>query len=1361
MATQTAGPSKPGLSEAKRALLARRLKGIASAEQSAEVIRPRASGAKTPISVDQYRIWLHHFMQPELPTYNEPFSIFYDGPLDAAILKKSLEFYAGRHEAWRTSFQVEDGEVLQRMQASLDMPVPFVDLSKLPEGEREVEDLRLATAQAKKPFDLTKAPLFRVLHTRMSATQDRVHFVVHHIVFDGTAVRDSLVPELAAIYAALAEGKEPGLPQRELQYGDYSVWREQQLGTESMKRAAEFWQEELAGDLEVLRLPMDRSRPAVISQRGSMERFTLSRELTEALRAMSRAHGATLYMTLLATLDVLLFRYSGQEDVVIGTAANGRRQPELQGMMGYILDTFPVRSKPVAERPFSAFLAEVRSSLLGSLGSAEVPFDRIVQAAGLKRDPSYHPIFQTLFSFLPPMASPPDGWDLQPKMVDTGCAKFDIYVEVEERDADTAACILYNKDLFDAATIQRMIGHWTTLLEGVCANPDAKLGELPLLTAAERETMLVTWNATDAAVSATTMHELVSEQARRTPDAIAVEFERTRLTYAQMEDRAERFATVLREAGAGPGKLVAICIDRSENLLVGLLGILKTGATYLPLDPGTPLARITLCLEDAAPAVLLTQQGLVSQLPVGGATVLTIEELMQAAEQLPRGTTVPADVVGPEDSAYIIHTSGSTGRPKAVELPHRAVVNLLLSMQREPGLKPTDVLVAVTTISFDIAVLELFMPIITGARVVIAKRTTALDPFELSDLIDESGCTVIQATPATWRALMAIDWPGKKGLKVLCGGEALTRDLAEKLLALKLDLWNVYGPTETTIWSTTDRVLHRKSGGVPIGKPIANTTTYILDRQQQPVPVGVAGELYIGGMGLAKGYRGQPELTVEKFVWPAVAEGARVYRTGDYAVYRADGTIECQGRADNQVKVRGYRIELEEVELHLSAHPQVAAAAARVWKDEAVGNRLAGYIVGKMGEVPDARELRKFLQQRLPEYMIPSDFVVLDAMPLTANGKTDRKALLPPGEKVSTRQDVAADGAPTEAEEKLAKIWCDALGVKSVSKHDNFFDLGGHSLLLVVMFARLNKEFGSSLPITTIFDAQTLSALAKVLTEGVRISSLVPVKTAGAKTPLFMVHSYLLYHGLSKAMGDDQPFYGLRELERHGDLPIVERARHYIADMKRVQPRGPYRVAGWCAAGPLAVEISRQLLLQGESIEMLLLLDAWLPEYLAEVQQAERSKSYAKAMKGKWERFTAKTKELSLAGKVQHFWRVSRQKMKQARDDFYIRHWTAMHRISERLHIPLPQFMHNTTLQTFAAMREFEAEVLPVKITLLRAVESLQIANSAETCGWERVAQKGVDVLWAPGDHETMFRGMNLQVTSKLVQSALDAAARD
>jgi amino acid adenylation domain-containing protein len=1356
MPTEKSSSHGSDLSEAKRRLIAHRLKGVSTGHQKLQHIQPRAAGAKTPMSPDQYRMWLHASVQPHLPTYNEPITLRYRGRLDVAFLEAALNRIVQRHEIWRTSFSVEPEEVLQVVHPELRIQLNLVDLSDLPEAERESEANRLATEQALLPIDTTKLPLFRTLVVRLAPEEYRLYLVLHHILFDGMSIQRILVPELAAIYAALEAGVEPALPNLPLQYSDYALWRHQQVDSPVMEHPLEYWRAKLSGELPILRLPSDRPRPPALSHRGGTERFIVPRELNDSLRELGRAHGVTLHMTLLAVFKVLLFRYSGQEDVIVGGVADGRRRSELQGMMGYILDTFAVRTHPSSQLTFSAFLAEVKITVLEALDAAEVPFDRVLQAIHCKRDLSHHPIFQTFFSFQPAALDEASiGWEATPTDVTVGAAKFDLSLEVEERSGYAAARIVYSADLFDADTIRRLSGHWLTLLEAVCKTPESKLGDLPLLTAQESELMLVRWNDQGLPVPATTIHRMIEEQTRRTPDRPAVEFENTSWTYKQLDQQAEIFASCLRDAGAAPDRLVALCIDRSSYLLAGLLGILKTGAAYLPLDPGTPLARIQMCLEDATPVIVLTQRSLASHLSTGGATLLVLEDIMESGAhglKPPSRVAAPARVAEADDTAYVIYTSGSTGRPKAVEIRHGSVVNLLVSMQREPGFIASDTLLAVTTVSFDIAALEFFLPLVTGGEVVIASRRVAVDPNQLQDMIRSTGCTVLQATPATWRALLAADWRGHPGLRCLCGGEALTRDLAEALLALDLELWNVYGPTETTIWSTVRRV-RSGTGPVSIGRPIANTTTFILDANQQPTPIGVAGELYIGGLGMAKGYRGQPSLTAQKFCTLAIAGDERLYRTGDYAVYRADGTIECQGRADNQVKVRGYRIELEDVEANVNAHPRVASAAAKVWPDATGGNRLSVYLVGKNGPPPNSAEMREFLQSRLPEYMIPSDILALDAMPLTPNGKMDRQALQKP--ELGLARAVSPPLSMEEEEGRLARIWSEILGVDSVGPGDNFFALGGHSLLLVRLFARINKEFDSDLPITTIFDTQTLSELARVLKDKVRVSSLVPVRTSGSMPPVFMAHSYLLYHALSSTLGEDQPFYGLRELAEDANESIEERAFRYVADMRRVQPYGPYQIAGWCAAGPLAVEIARQLIFAGEEVALLALFDSWLPGYAESLKSVEGNKSYAKAFAGRLSGHKTKLLGLSMANRMRYLWRLFLRISKEARDEFYIKHWSRMNALSKRFDIPLPQFMHNTTLQTFAAMRQFRTEAIPVKITLIRATESLRTPGASDSCGWEQIAELGVDVLWAPGDHETMFRDSNLQITAQLVRESI------
>lgn len=1357
MRTQESSLEVHDLSAMKRRLMARRLNGEVFVE--ANGVQARPANARVPVSADQYPIWLHASMYPDLPTYNEPISLRYRGALRVETLEASFNEFLRRHEAWRTSFVLDQGKPLQVVAAALEVSLRVCDLRRLSlsEQEREREAERLALEQAILPFQLDKPPLLRVLVLQMDDEDYRIELVLHHIIFDGVSLRRTFLPELAAIYSAFSEGRDHHLPEPSLQYGDYALWRDDQISDPSMTEHLQYWREALAGELPVLRLPFARPRPAPSGQAGSVERLVIPPQLTAALREIAGAHAATLYMTLLAAFKALLFRYSGQGDLIVGSAVDGRRGPEVQGTMGYILDTFAIRTRPSPELSFSEYLFQVKGAVLDALSAAEVPFDRVLDVLPGRSDRSRHPLLQAFFSFQPITGETPPGWEMKTAALDVGAAKFELYLEVEEQPLQILARLVYNSGLFDSQTIRRLRGHWLTLLQAVADDPSCKLQDLPLLTPDERDLMLGQWNTNLVPVLPETIHGLVDAQVRRAPGKVAIHFEDRAFTYAQLNERAEQFALHLGRAGAGPGILAAVFLERSENLVAGLLGVLKTGAAYLPLDPRTPPARILLCLEDAAPGLILTQRSLAAEIPSNSATVIFVEDVLEAVREV--ANPIPqlarhAESADPDNTAYIIHTSGTTGRPKGVEITHRSAVNFLLSMQREPGFMASDSILALATVSFDIAVLELFLPLISGGRIVLASRDVALDPHRLQSMIESSGCTMMQATPATWRNLLAIGWKGKAGLRALCGGEALTGDLAEALLARCHELWNMYGPTETTVWSIIKRI-DGIENVIPVGRPIANITAYILDANLQPSPIGVPGELYLGGAGVAKGYRGHPELTAQKFVHVAIAGGERLYRTGDVALFRSDGTIECHGRTDNQVKVRGYRIELEDVEASLNAHPRVGVAAARVWPDATGGNRLSAYLVGKNGPPPDAQELRAFLQARLPEYMIPSDVVALEKIPVTANGKLDRKALAPPPAKLSRP---AAEQPLTEIERTLAGIWAEVLGVSQINRSDNFFDLGGHSLTLIHLFARINKQFSSSLPITAIFNAQTLSALAAVLVEKTRLSSLVPVRTTGNNPPLFMVHSYLLYRGLSQALGEDQPFYGLRELEEDGDPSLEQRALRYAKDIRESQRRGPYRIAGWCAAGPLAAEVARKLLEQGEEVASLILFD---PTPLDE-EPSHRRRSFSDrlaSLKRTMSYHRDKTRGASIKELWKYGMKTAARWARDARDRFFLDNWILMVGLSNRLGFTLPQFMHNTSRKTFASLREFREESMPVHITIIRSEESRHLDYKTAACGWERVAGAGIDIHWAPGDHESMFGGENLDTTARLVRECLSLPA--
>jgi amino acid adenylation domain-containing protein len=750
---------------------------------------------------------------------------------------------------------------------------------------------------------------------------------------------------------------------------------------------------------------------------------------------------------------------------------------------------------------------------------------------------------------------------------------------------------------------ERFMGHLRTLLAATMADPDQPIGALQVLTDTERQQLLVEWNDTAAPYPRACLHELVGDQASIAPEAIAVEFREQRLTYGQLDARANQLAHYLLGLGVGPEVLVGICVERSLELVVGLLGILKAGGAYVPIDPAYPAERQQYMLTNSQAPVVVTQETLHGQLPLGEASVVCVDSDLSKIAAMP--DEAPAVTADPGQLAYVIYTSGSTGKPKGVQIPHRALVNFLLTMQQAPGLTADDVLVAVTTLSFDIAGLELYLPLITRARVVIAPTETSSDPRALAGLLQQSGATVMQATPTTWRMLASSGWNGGTQLKGLCGGEALPAALADQLVGHGVELWNMYGPTETTIWSTCSRV--RKAEPITIGRPIANTSLYILDTRMNPVPAGVVGELWIGGDGVARGYRGRPDLTEERFVADPFARssGARMYRTGDLARYRADGSVEYLGRIDHQVKLRGFRIELGEIETALSSHPAVANAVV-VPRGSGGEAELAAYVIPQ-GVPVAAPALRQFLAKKLPAYMVPSTVTILEAFPLTANGKVDRQALPEPARERSGQRALVAPR--TALERKLAAIWVRELGISPIGVTDNFFDLGVTSIFAASLFAAIEHDLGGNLPLGAIFTAPTIEALANLLEAGdtrSRWTSLVPIQPAGSRPPIFCVHggagTILHLEPLARRLGRDQPFYGLQSRGLYGGVvppaTVEDMASHYLSEMRQVHQGGPWRLAGYCFGAIVAFEIAQRLVVAGEEVELLAMFNGPSPVWI-------------------------------------------------------------------------------------------------------------------------------------------------------------------
>lgn len=933
------------LSPAKRALLEMRLRKETAAP-AARTIPKRENRRLAPLSFAQQRLWFLDQLEPGNPLYNIPRVVRIDGVLNLSALKRSLDDLVRRHESLRTVFEISDGTPAQLIQHKEFIELSSIDLTPLPAQLREAEADRVLHEESCRPFDLAVGPLFRSSLLRLSDSEHILLLTMHHIVSDGWSA-GILYRELRVLYGAFSSGEPSPLPELSIQYADYAIWQREWLQGETLKKQLGYWRKQLEGAPAALELPADRSRALVQTFRGAKESLTLSKSLSESLNRLSRSEGATLFMTLLAAFQTLLHRYSGQDEVVVGSPIAGRNQEELEGLIGFFVNTLVMRANFGGAPTFRNLLGQVKETALGAFAHQDLPFEKLVEEIQPERTLSQTPLFQVMFILqnAPREKRALVDLELSTLAVSTNTAKFDLTLFAIE-DADAIRLQLeYSTDLFEPQTIRRLLGHFEVLLEAIVIDPEQRISELQLLTKAERRELLVEWNDTATEYpKGQCIYHLFEAQAKRTPQKVSVLFEGEQLTYRELSARANQLARYLRKRGVGPEVLVGICVERSLEMLVGLLGILKAGGAYLPLDPAYPSERLSFMLQDAGANVLLTQERLREIFPKYSGQVICLDSDWSEIEH--ENEEEFAANNSAENLAYVIYTSGSTGKPKGVQISHGALINFLYSIQQQPGMQASDVLLSVTTLSFDIAGLELYLPLMTGACVMVVGREVATDGHQLAELMERHEVSVMQATPATWRLLIDAGWQGDRNLKILCGGDVLLPELAEQLRPKCGELWNLYGPTETTIWSTVEEVGTVESG-VSIGRPIANTQVYILDSQLQPVPIGVTGELYIGGAGLARGYQRQAALTAEKFIPDPLSEitGSRLYRTGDLARYLADGRIEHLGRVDHQVKVRGFRIELEEIEGALAEHLDVRESVVIAREDVPGDQRLFAYVV--------------------------------------------------------------------------------------------------------------------------------------------------------------------------------------------------------------------------------------------------------------------------------------------------------------------------------------------------------------------------------------------------------------------------------
>ncbi len=1037
-----------------------------------------------PLSQGQRALWFLHRLAPSSAAYNLVFSSRITPYVDIDIMKKAFARIFHSHPMLDIVISTVDGEPMQTLQKGRSVDFREHDATQLSDDELKA----LLVEHAHKPFNLQTGPVIRLELFRTATGSHVTQLAMHHIVSDAWSIV-IVLNELMETYLAIKAGREPDVQPPEFRYSDYVNWQKNLLQSPEADRLGSYWYEYLADSSMVLDLPTDHPRPPVQSFNGATFGFKLEEDLTQKVLKLAEEKRVTLYTTLLSVFNILMHRYCNQEDIIIGSPLSGRINKEFHHITGYFINPVALRSRMGDDPAYFDYLDRVYQSVIGALENQDYPFPLLVDRLKVKRDPSRSPIFQASFSMERTPGVDDQGIavfligqgghkfnaeDMVIESIDLTLrmAQFEITLVVEEAGGNIYGCWQYNSDLFEPETISRLSGFYKQLLNEIVSHPEKKISEFNLLSADEEKQEIVDWNATASKYPEhLCLHHIISDQSAKTPHSTAISFDGESMTYEELERKSNGLALALHQKGIGPDTPVGLYHERSMNMVVGLLGILKAGGCYVPLDPEFPPLRLEQMLDNANPSVVVTQSELASALPQGQWESIFVEEVSEAE------TTPQVDGLNPDSLAYIIYTSGSTGVPKGVEISHQSLVNFLYSMQREPGLSDEDKLLAVTTLSFDISGLELYLPLISGAQVILASRKVAADGRQLAALIKSTNPTIIQATPATWQMLLDSGWYGKQNLRILCGGEPLPPDLAEHLCEMGAEVWNLYGPTETTIWSTASQI-EKGDDVVSIGRPIANTKIYILDEEEKPLPTGFAGNLYIGGDGLARGYHKQPELTKESFVELSLnqQETERVYKTGDLARYLSDGSIECIGRRDSQIKLRGHRIELSEIETVLRDHPAVKSALVLMRKDMPGGPGIAAYIIPMENNDRLVPDLRSHLTERLPQYMQPSAYMVLDEFPLTPNNKIDRNHLpLPSLKRSDLRTDYLAPQTPTE------KILCDILNqaFKSdkIGIHDNFFELGGDSLMAVEILSSITSAFNRELPIEVFLRNPTVESL--------------------------------------------------------------------------------------------------------------------------------------------------------------------------------------------------------------------------------------------------------------------------------------------
>ncbi|MFW9260821.1 amino acid adenylation domain-containing protein [Nostoc sp. CALU 546] len=1348
-----------------------------------------------PLSFGQQRIWFLHQFEPNSSSNNMPVVVRFTGNLNVAFLEESLREVFRRHEVLRTTFPAVNGKPTQVIATDVSLTLPIIDLRQVPDQKREAEALLLATKEAHQPFDLANGPILRVLLLRLS---DREHLLIwnmHCIVCDG-ASSDIFYQDFTTIYKALSAGKASPLTPLPVQYADFTNWQYQWLQGEVLESQVNYWKQKLEGNLPVIELPYDHPRPhGVQTYRGDRAALLLSKTLNHALTDLSQKWGVTLFMTLLTVFELLLYRYSGQEDLLISFASASRGQVETERLIGFFSNTLVMRGNLAGNPTFRQLLDRVRKDCLEAYTHQDLPFERLIEELRPEQQSrNSSSLFQVKFSLNPPWSNGRGMGAVQlPDLTITslfgyiyhGKTKYDLTLVLREQDNGLGMVFDYNAEMFDASTIERMLGHFKTLLEGIVANPDLKISELPLLTAGEQHQVLVDWHGKQADYPQNTcIHQWFETQAKQTPNNIAVSFENQQLTYQELNQRANQLAHYLQTLGIKSGVLVGLYVEPSLEMIVGLLGILKAGGTYVSIVPTSGQDGLAFILEDAQISLVLTQSSLVEKFSEHQVQVISLDSdwegiALHATENLQYYIT-------DETLACVMYVSGGNGKPNGIAITHRNLVTHSLAISDTWELTQSDRLLILPSITCNSFIESLFPTWIAGATAILQPQELQNSTAQFFPFIAQQKITVVNLPTSFWYELVKEPSVSPQTLPVslrlvMVGGEKVSRNAyltwVEKV-GKQVRWLNGYGSLETTLTATvydpaTATEASNTRSEIPIGRAIANTKIYILDQRSQPLPVGVTGEIYISGIGVAQGYFNRLELTSEKFIPnPFSSEpGSYLYRSGDLGRYLSDGNIEFIGRLDNQAKIRGFRVELTEIETILGQFPGVQKTVVIVKEDIPGDKRLIAYVVPKEGETFGSEQLLSFLQQKLPEHLLPSAFVIAGSLPLNANGQVDRKAL-PALNPTNSKIEKIFATAENPLQLQLTEIWENVLGVHPIGITDNFFDLGGHSLLAVRLFSEIEKIVGKNLALSILLQAPTIEQLANIVerekssksgvaattTDDVKSetsipwSSLVAIQPNGSKPPFFCVHGLggevLRFRELAVHLGSDQPFYGLQPQGLDGkQLPytrIEDMAAHYIQQIQTIQPHEPYLIGGYSSGGIIAYEMARQLAMQGKKVALLVLFDTYGSRNIESVPLQKPASHHWKNLlaianglieqvKGNTERLKYQIKEI--------LWRI-------------VFHF---HLILGR---PLPYSNRKFMVEeaTRQALRKYVLQVYSGRATVFRTEDGLVVGQREADAkmGWGKLALGGVDIYDISGIHNSIFKEPHVRSVSEKMKACID-----